>query len=164
MSSFGSFLQLRLPRAFVFLFVPSLKCPGNLLLPPSFVVTNCALCFSGYAIRTLCNTESAVAIFVGTTVQEYDGTSFFMNSFAFTFSMPSISFSSTDHAFMFLFPNNRGLAGGSPIHGTLMKISSTSMYFKQGSIIIILFKFHKPFVLYRKKQTICSLPSDIYCL
>ena len=43
---------------------------------------NCALRFNGDTIRTLGQTEAAVAIFVGATVQEYDGTLLYINSFA----------------------------------------------------------------------------------
>ena len=40
---------------------------------------NCALRFDGDTIRALGQRESAVAIFVGTTTQEYDGASFSFN-------------------------------------------------------------------------------------
>ena len=43
--------------------------------------------FNGNVIRTLGQTESAVAIFVGTTVQEYDGTLFF-KFLRFSFQYP----------------------------------------------------------------------------
>lgn len=41
---------------------------------------NCALRFNGNIICALGQTEPAIAIFVGTTVQEYDGASFFIDS------------------------------------------------------------------------------------
>lgn len=44
---------------------------------------NCALRFNGSTKRILGQEESAVAIFVGTTVQEYDGAFFFVQSFGF---------------------------------------------------------------------------------
>ena len=49
--------------------------------------------FNGNVIRTLGQTESVVAIFVGTTVQEFYGTLFFINFFALASSVLFIFFS-----------------------------------------------------------------------